>query len=461
MTEALPSNYYAHTAPVVADWGKVLAFTPGSYFTPRSMDELKALLTAYLIPAGSHPPLRVLGGLHSCSDIYRADVVIDTTKLPLEFQADAATGQVTASAFMHAHDFLHRAAQAGLSLTALGGTDAQTLAGLISTNTAGATVNHSVYETLNWVEFLAPPPPGPGGGGLQTVRINSTDPNFAGAICSLGLIGFMTRVGFTLPKQLFYQGTFQAASLQSVLGDLAKTTQTYDFWRIEWLPPGDDQGLLWTAQPIPQPNDPNGDYPVDGTENLLSLLMGLDQAILSNGPFLNLPLSAAYAYLIGNYTTTTASGPMRNIIPCDRLAPLHVAMAEWSFAPADLPQVMSVCTSYFTANQWPNLPIEIECTRTDSYWMSAWNWPGLPYIVKLNFQYLTDYLTDADKVTMIRHLQGLWNALVAAGITFKAHWGKINFLTPETTAKLYQLQSFRPMIQPGLMNPYLQQRLGG
>jgi hypothetical protein len=241
---------------------------------------------------------------------------------------------------------------------------------------------------------------------------------------------------------------------------VAKTCQTYDFWRIEWIPPNNAKGLLWTAQPIPQPNDPNGDYPTDGSENILKLVMGLDQALLKNGPFLNQPLQYAYQYLIDTYATATASGPMRNIIPCDRLAPLRVAMAEWSFDPADLPKVMSVCQTYFTANQWPNLPIEIECTRTDSYWMSAWNWPGLPYIVKLNFQYLTDFLNDADRVTMIAHLQGLWNALSGAGITFKAHWGKLNFLTPSTTAQLYQLQSFRPMIQPGLMNAYLQQRLG-
>ena len=67
--------------------------------------------------------------------------------------------------------------------------------------------------------------------------------------------------------------------------------------------------------------------------------------------------------------------------------------------------------------------------------MSAWSWPNLPYIVKFNFQYLTLYLSDVEKAEVIAHLKGLWDALVEAGVPFKAHWGKINFNTPPAVAK--------------------------
>src|SRR3712207_8063023 len=60
------------------------------------------------------------------------------------------------------------------------------------------------------------------------------------------------------------------------------------------------------------------------------------------------------------------------------------SMAEWSFAPADLRRVIKACTAYFKANRWPNLPIEIELTKTDNHLMSPWNWEGLDYIVKLD-----------------------------------------------------------------------------
>ena len=65
----------------------------------------------------------------------------------------------------------------------------------------------------------------------------------------------------------------------------------------------------------------------------------------------------------------------------------------------------------------------------DHYFMSPWNWPGLDYIVKFNFMYLTDISqTASEKAEILAHLQGLWQYLMQAQIPFKAHWGKINFL---------------------------------
>ncbi len=138
-----------------------------------------------------------------------------------------------------------------------------------------------------------------------------------------------------------------------------------------------------------------------------------------------------YAGLVLTYGETKVSGPLRNMLPVDRRAPLHVAMAEWSFNPADLDRLMDRCREYYRQRGWPNLPIEIELTKTDDYYMSAWNWPGLDYIVKFNFMYLTDVSetaaerrpnpgTPARSVGSSQH----------AGIPFKAHWGKINFMDP-------------------------------
>jgi hypothetical protein len=160
------------------------------------------------------------------------------------------------------------------------------------------------------------------------------------------------------------------------------------------------------------------------------------------------------------YGQVKASGPLRNMLPVDRRAPLHVAMAEWSFDPADLHRVMDACRAYFRANRWPNLPIEIELTRTDAYMMSPWAWEGLPYIVKFNFMYLTDFLSEAEKGQLVEHLRGLWRHLRAAGIRFRAHWGKINFMDPEFVRTSFRLSEFEPYVQPRLVNPYLRERLG-
>lgn len=466
--EQLPPDYYEHGA-LVTDWSNFVECHPNFFFRPTSLADMRSILTMFSTGAFGEKQLRITGGQHSCSDIFASHVVIDPTAIPLEFSVTKnpdGTAAVIASAWMHAHEFGRRAGEAGYSLTALGGTDAQTLAGLISTNTAGATVWFSVYETLAWVEYIAPESK------WQTQRVNSTDPAFKGVVASLGAIGFLTRVCFNLVPQRYYTGTFQKASLQQILGNLNATCQKFKngFWRIEWMPnsSGDANCLLWTALPFNGPPPPPGkdDYPTDATEALVKKVMKVDNDVFSNGPFANTLLREAYRLIMDVYTPMGATGPLRNIIPCDRRAKLLCAMAEWSFKPADLPNVMKVCTNYFNSKdntgnpvEWPNLPIEIECTRADDYWLSAWNSGDEPFIVKLNFQYLTVGLSDDQKAMIAPHLEGLWNALIAAGITFKAHWGKINFLTPELVAKLYQPDSFKPMISPLFMNDYLAARL--
>ncbi len=434
---------------------------PDYYFRPQSLAELQSILTMIAQGNFGDRQLRILGGQHSCSDIFASQVIVDPTALPLEFEVspNSGGGQVTASAFMHAHEFLKRAADHNLSLTALGGTDAQTMAGLIATNTAGATIHTSVYEGLQWVEFLAP---GADGTTFETKRVSVGDANFPGIVASLGVVGFMTRVCFNLVPELYFTGEFKMVDLDTILDDIPGTCEKYQFWRFEWLPQDDKRCLRWTAVPFTPTdpaNPPTGDYPADTTEALVRELMEGNEMLFNSGPFTDTLLALAYKAIGWVTKPMGATGPMRNIIPCDRKAHLQVTMAEWSFDPRQLPQVMDVCRSYFKANKWPNLPVEIECTRTDDFWMSPWNWPGLPYIVKLNFQYLTDFLNDAEKARIAPHLDGLWKALEAANIPFKAHWGKLNSLDADYVSKYYDAASFMPMVTPMFMNPYLQARL--
>ncbi|MBE0697250.1 MAG: hypothetical protein IH586_10035, partial [Anaerolineaceae bacterium] len=177
------------------------------------------------------------------------------------------------------------------------------------------------------------------------------------------------------------------------------------------------------------------------------------------GPLLDNPMRLLYSALSLTYGKIVARGPLRNMLPVDRYSPLHVAMAEWSFNPAELNRVLDRCKVYFSKNGWPNLPIEIELTKTDDYFMSAWNWPGLEYIVKFNFMYLTEIIGDEkERGLMIAHLKGLWDFLEQSGISFKAHWGKLNFMTPEFVQKNYQYDAFKPFIRRMFLNPYLRDR---
>ncbi len=440
--------------PVFQDWARFVSFQPRLYFRPQDLDELKRFLTG--LQQGLFKPgnLRVLGGLHSCSDICVSDAIVDVSDLPrtIEFNADHSI--VTVSANWHLHDFLLALSEHGKSLSATGGTDHQTLAGLISTTTAPATPRYALYDLLEWVEYLTIDE------ASQSVveqRVSKTDPAFPAVIGSLGAIGILTKVQFRLIDELYFETIQKIVKIKEVLTDVAQTSQKYDFWRIDWIP-DTDEGLLWAATRIPQA-DPSGDYPADQAENILKFIFNLLDKLESAGPLLDKAMRLIYRGIARTYGETKVSGPLRNMLPVDRRAPLHVAMAEWSFNPADLNNVMERCTEYYQQKGWPNLPIEIELTKTDHYFMSPWNWPGLEYIVKFNFMYLTDISeTASEKEDILAHLQGLWDHLKRAAIPFKAHWGKINFMDDQFVNDHFQFDQFKPFIRSMFLNKYLTDR---
>ena len=444
--------------PTFNDWGEVFTFAPRLYFRPRSVDELTAFLGDVMRGPYRPESLRVPGSLHSCSDICVADAMLDISALPKTIEFDEDNGGVVASANWTLHDFLLEAGKRGKSLTATGGTDGQTLAGLISTNTAPATHRTTIYELLDWVEYLAVDRVA---GTVAVRRVTRTDPDFSSVVCSLGAIGVLTRVRFRLVDQLYFTTVQRIVPLEEILGDIAVTSAKYDFWRINWIQ-GTSEGLLWAANEVPAAeSQPDGDYPVDKTEGILEFVYKqLDGRVGGHtGPLLDGFMEDVFKVMADTFTTVNATGPLRNMLPVDRFAPLHVAMAEWSFDPADLPRILDTCRKYFGANHWPNLPTEIELTKTDSHHMSPWNWPNLDFIVKLNFQYLTDTCDVAQKAMISTHLHGLWNALLAAGIPLKAHWGKLNFLDYQYVSEHYGLAGFAPLIDPMFVNPYLSERV--
>jgi len=254
-----------------------------------------------------------------------------------------------------------------------------------------------------------------------------------------------------------------------VLTDVEATSKIYEFWRIDWIPNtknilGKPVGLLWAAQGIPKDQaDPNGDYPVDPSENVLEFIFS--NLGKQSGPTLSAGMQAVYGLLALFYGTTVFTGPLRNMLPVDRQVPIRVAMAEWSFNPADLSNVREKCNQFFQKNGWPNLPIEIELTKTDNFFMSCNNTFSTQnksnYVVKFNFMYATACCSTPPLMQkLIEHLQNLWNFLVNAGIVFKAHWGKMNFMDAAFVQKHYDLEPFKPAVSPLFMNQYLRERLG-
>ena len=441
--------------PGFQDWAGMVTLQPRLYFRPQSMYDLKTFLLGIQLGYLPHGAPRVLGGLHSCSDICVSDTIIDSSSLPRTIEFGPGNEWVTVTANWHLYDFLLALGERGKSISATGGTDHQTLAGVISTNTAPASPHHLIYDLVEWIEYLTISEDGKS---VVEKRVTSSEPAFRAAVASLGAIGILTKIQFRLIDQPYFETVQKIIPLKEALSDLEKTSRQYDFWRIDWIP-DTDNGLLWAARQVPTA-DPQGNYADDQAENILVAVFKALDKFESAGPLLDNAMRLIYAGITFTYGQVKASGPLRTMLPVDRRAPLKVAMAEWSFNPADLNRLLALCRQYFQKNGWPNLPIEIELTKTDNFYMSPWNWPGLPYIVKFNFMYLTDVCsTQAEKDRIISHLRGLWDFLILSGMPFKAHWGKINFMDYDFVKSHFEFEAFQPFIRPLFINPYLAERL--
>jgi FAD/FMN-containing dehydrogenase len=440
------------------DWGQLIAFEPDLVLRPTSVDELKdALERVHRGEAGSGR-VRVPGSLHSCSKIVVSDTLVDIAGLPKAIELEPGGGAVVASANVSLHEFLAELGRHGKSVTATGGTDHQTLAGLISTGTAPASSRHALYELLDWVELVTVDP---ASGRAVERRIARGEPEFAAAVCSLGALGALTRVGFRVVDELYFDVVQKVVRLDDVLADMDATSARYDFWRINWMHKS-DKALLWAATAVPPDRSlPDGDYPTDRSEHVLDVVFQVLDKLTHAGPLLTHVLELVYDVLAATYKDMHATGPLRNMLPVDRRAPLHVAMAEWSFRPQDVYRVIGECEDYFGDHGWPNIPTEIEPTRVDGALMSPWNWEGLPYVVKFNFMYLTEVCREpGEKEAIYAHLRGLWEHLQAAGVPFKAHWGKVNFIDPDFVRRNHGFDAFRPLVAPLFVNDYLSERIG-
>jgi FAD/FMN-containing dehydrogenase len=204
------------------DWAQLISFRPETVMRPASIDELKALLERVHADGGT---LRVPGSLHSCSEIVESDAILDTSALPKSIDFDAGDAAVEATANVTLHEFLAELGERGKSVTATGGTDHQTLAGLISTGTAPASSRHALYEKLDWVELVSVDDTGT----AQERRIARGDPDFPAVICSLGLLGVLTRVRFSLVDELYFDVVMKVVELDHVFADLDATSAKYDF----------------------------------------------------------------------------------------------------------------------------------------------------------------------------------------------------------------------------------------
>ena len=467
------------------------------------------------LTAGSS--ISVIGSAHSCSELWISSEIITLDSMPKVFKDVSESGRppystVFVSANTSFRECMQLLADQGRTLPATGGVDEQQIGGLLATNTAPASKEFTIYSDLKEIEYVT----------KDDAHNKATGEDLKALITNLGLVGVVTYITIgTIPNygmraiqrilpvedlaKLMVEGeNFKSGEPEDGSG---KDEKEYKFWRMDCIPqvksdsrdkPGN--ALLWAARMIEGEDDPayehyeqnpDGDY-VDQYKYMPASMLIFDavqkqsQERYSLDPYNNIYIESSYklmemliAYTPKRYTFY---GPLKNMLPVDRFMNknLFCAMAEWAFLPKDLETVMKIYQEYFHFHEWPNLPIEVEYVKCDDNYMSPWNsnkMIGGPveYLVKVNIMWFFSKnfwdLQDGKMKTrspkeqeIVRdqieiHAKGLWNQLKEKDICFKAHWGKINFTTPEEVEQLYEWEKFKPYIQPEMMNEYYKERL--
>ncbi|CAG8656562.1 20480_t:CDS:1, partial [Dentiscutata erythropus] len=126
----------------------------------------------------------------------------------------------------------------GYALPILGGMSHQTIAGFLSTSTAGGSLKHTIADVLEEIEVVN------GKGEVVTLNKHTNENVFNASVVSMGLFGIITRARFKLPEKYLVTGTeinqvFKHSLLVSEDGHYAKLHDALtenEYFHMNWFP---------------------------------------------------------------------------------------------------------------------------------------------------------------------------------------------------------------------------------
>lgn len=162
------------------NWAGNLAYTADAPHEPTTLAELQKLVA----DASS---IRPLGSRHSFNAIADGVEQVSLARLPAAVEIDSEARTVTVSAGARYGDFVEELENRGWALANLASLPHISVAGAISTGTHGSgDGNGSLATAVAGLEFVA------ADGTLLTT--DRRDPEFAGMVVALGMLGVLTRV---------------------------------------------------------------------------------------------------------------------------------------------------------------------------------------------------------------------------------------------------------------------------
>ena len=175
--------------PTIRNFGRNLCFRPGHFYTPRTDDEILAILDRH-----QDEKIRVVASRHSWSPLIETDdVLVDMGRYEhVEIHEKSGETLVTVGAGCQVKRLLGQLNKRGLTLPSVGLVTEQTIAGATATGTHGSG-KHSLSHYIRSVRIACYDGTG------QSPQIVEVDggPQLLAARCSLGCLGIILEV--TLP----------------------------------------------------------------------------------------------------------------------------------------------------------------------------------------------------------------------------------------------------------------------
>lgn len=199
-------------ASVGGNWAGNLAYGARGVAAPSSIDELAELLQGA-------DPFRPLGTRHAFNDIAdTTGTLVSTVKLPEVVEIDAARRTVRVSAAIRYGDLAPRLASAGWALANLASLPHISVAGAVATGTHGSGDRvGSLASAVSGLELV--------GTDGRRHELRRGDPDFDGAVVSLGALGVVTEVELDIePAFEVAQTVYEGLDWNEVLGDLDAVT---------------------------------------------------------------------------------------------------------------------------------------------------------------------------------------------------------------------------------------------
>ncbi|MGV8896176.1 MAG: FAD-binding protein [Rhodoglobus sp.] len=229
------------------NWAKYHTYRAGTLHEPRSVEELQEVVS-------TAPKIRALGSRHSFNDLADSAELVSLVGLDPAIMIDEESETVSFSAGLRYGKLGVALQEAGWALRNLASLPHISVAGAIATSTHGSGVNNgTLARAVTGLEIVT------ASGELR--EIGPVDPEFDGAVVSLGALGIVSRITLDIEptyevRQDVFSGLSWSSFIENYDGIVSRAYSTSIF--TNWV--DDAVGDVWLKSRVTDRKPPHELY---------------------------------------------------------------------------------------------------------------------------------------------------------------------------------------------------------